>query len=109
MLIIKFAFRPIILDMLAKGQAKGKNICMLMLFFSFLFLCIKYASIPRKVFFILQKKLSLQDMGICCAVFFCFPHFVHIENKVDCVGREGSSTIGRKVAVFAVIPPFRRA
>ena len=35
MLIIKFAFRPTMLDMLAKGQAKDKNICMLMLFFSF--------------------------------------------------------------------------
>ena len=99
MLIIKFAFRPIMLDMLAKGQTSR-----------FVFLCIKYASIPRKVFFILQKKTIVTwDMGICCAVFFCFPHFVHIENKVDCVGREGSSTIGRKVAVFAVIPPFRRA
>ena len=106
MLIIKFAFRPTMLDMLAKGQAKGKTICSS----RFVFLCIKYASIPRKVFFILQKKTIVTwDMGICCAVFFCFPHFVHIENKVDCVGREGSSTIGRKVAVFAVIPPFRRA
>ena len=106
MLIIKFAFRPTMLDMLAKGQAKGKTICSS----RFVFLCIKYASIPRKVFFILQK--NYRDMGhgnLLRRIFFCFPHFVHIENKVDCVGREGSSTIGRKVAVFAVIPPFRRA
>ena len=30
-----------------------------------------------------------------------------IGNQADCVGRKGSSAIGRKVAVFAVIPPFR--